>query len=539
MLTPEKYPDCLVCSKRSRGVRNPCRCRCGGRRRGDVWPSRWIAFVLVATVLVLLLAGCERRQSRPRSSNRTAVAPSRQTVTLPPTSTATPSTAGLPESGAMPLASPAPEVYAVHEGDTLSSIAQRFGCDLDELVEANKIDDPSLLRVGQKLQLSVCQLDATPAITLLPNSEFVDGPAYVDFDIGSFVAAQGGYLSEYHESVGGEVLSGSEIVSLIVRRYSVGPRMLLAVLETKGGWVTDPSPTGDDRDFPMGYRGGGWNTLYWQLAWAADELNRGYYDWRGRGMTPIVWNDGSVMRYDPSLNAATAALQRFFSLRASENKWEKLVGEGPGGFADTYRRLFGDPAQYAIEPLIPVDTTQPPLALPWPKDELWFYTSGPHGGWEEGSAWAALDFAPNERGLGCRRASSLATAAAAGLVLHSEDGEVLIDLDGDGHQETGWVLFYLHVATRDRVPVGTRLEQGDPVGHPSCEGGLSEATHLNIARRFNGEWIAVDGPLPFVMSGWQFHSSGNSYDGSATRGEEERTACECWEADYNGLVADR
>jgi LysM repeat protein len=498
-----------------------------------------MVFVLAAMVLVVLLAGCEREQGGRQSLNTTAETPSRETATPAGSPTATPSTVGLPDSGAMPLASPAPEVYAVRKDDTLSSIASRFGCDLDELVEANQIDNPSLLRVGQKLQLSVCQIDTAPAITLLPNSEFVNGPAYVDFDIASFVAAQGGYLSEYHENVGGEVLSGPEIVSLIVRRYSVGPRMLLALLETKSGWVTDPNPTGDDLDFPLDYRGGGWNTLYWQLAWAADELNRGYYDWRGRGMTPIVWSDGSVVRYDPTLNAATAGLQRFFSLKAAQRKWEKLVGEGSGSFADTYRRLFGDPARYAIEPLIPADTTQPPLTLPWPQDELWYYTSGPHGGWEEGSAWAALDFAPNERGLGCRRASSFATAPAPGLVLHSEDGEVLIDLDGDGHQETGWVLFYLHVASKDRVPVGTRLEQGDPIGHPSCEGGLSEATHLHIARRFNGEWIAVDGPLPFVMSGWQFHSSGNSYDGTATRGDNERIACECWEPDYNGLVADR
>jgi hypothetical protein len=289
----------------------------------------------------------------------------------------------------------------------------------------------------------------------------------------------------------------------------------------------------------MGYKGGGWQTLYWQLAWAADKLNQGYYDWRGRGISPIIWRSGTVTHYAPTLNAATAGLQYFLSLNANERKWETWVSEGPNGFTATYRRLFGNPDQYAIEPLIPADTIQPPLALPWPKGELWYYTGGPHGGWEDGSAWAALDFVPQERVLGCRVPSSWATASAAGLIIYSQDGVVMIDLDEDGHQETGWVLFYLHVANRDRVSAGTRVKQGDRIGHPSCEGGLAEATHLHIARKFNGEWIAADGPLPFLLSGWQAHSSGEPYEGTLTQAKKVRTACECRDEEYNGLVADR
>jgi hypothetical protein len=83
------------------------------------------------------------------------------------------------------------------------------------------------------------------------------------------------------------------------------------------------------------------------------------------------------------------------------------------------------------------------------------------------------------------------------------------------------------------------VKQGDPIGHPSCEGGFSESTHLHFARKYNGEWIATDGPLPLILSGWQFYSTGEYYDGTATRGGEERTACECREAEFNGIVADR
>jgi len=275
------------------------------------------------------------------------------------------------------------------------------------------------------------------------------------------------------------------------------------------------------------------------LARAADQLNQGYYDWRGRGVTLITWGDGTATCYAPTLNAATAGLQHFFSRNRTKSEWKVLVGDGPGSFIATYRKLFGDPAQYAIEPLIPADTTCPSLALPWSKGELWYYTGGPHGGWGDGSAWAALDFVPDEGVLGCAVASSWATAAASGLVIHSQDGEVMIDLDRDGNEQTGWVLLYLHVSSRDRVAVGTRVKQGDRIGHPSCEGGFTESSHLHIARKYNGEWIAADGPLPLVLSDWQFHSSGVPYEGTATRGLQERTAWECRDAGFCGIMANR
>jgi murein DD-endopeptidase MepM/ murein hydrolase activator NlpD len=430
-------------------------------------------------------------------------------------------------------------VYTVQSGDTLSAIAARFGLEVSALVKANQIADPNALRVGQRLNIPSGQLNSGPAAQLLPDSEFVNGPAYVSFDVSAFCAAQGGYLAGYSENVDGQMLSGPEIVALTVRDYSVGPRMLLAVLESKSGWVTDPSPAGVSLSYPMGDRRPGRELLSLQLAWAANELNKGYYDWRGRGMSPISWGNGTHTAYSPTLNAATAGLQYFYSLGATEDEWAAAIGSAPGSFASTYRQLFGDPAQVAVEPLIPADTLQPTLSLPWSQQEMWFLTSGPHGGWGEGSAWAAIDFVPNEGYLGCQVAASWETAAAPGLVIQSAAGQVKVDLDGDGHEQTGWVLLYLHVASEGRVAVLSQLRQGDHIGHPSCEGGFGDATHLHFARKFNGEWIAADGPLPMILSGWQIHSAGTSYDGTATRGDQEREACVCQEPTVNGLSAAR
>ena len=512
----------------------------GGKRQCPL-VLRWATTAFAVSLLLILLAGCERRQGVSPERARFTALPDPPTVvpTTPATDIPATGVTGLANAGALPEATPPPEVYAVQRGDTLSGIAHRFGCDLKTLIRANNISDANTLKVGQKIELSTCQFASGPSTELLPDSEFVNSPAYVDFDVAAFASAQGGYLAKYQEKVGGKVLSGAEIISLVAHHYSVGPRTLLAILELKSGWVTNPRPSEQALSYPMGYKGGGWELFSRQLAWAADRLNQGYYDWRGRGMSPIVWRDGTVTRYDPMLNAATAGLQHFFSLGANKSQWETWVGDGPDSFIATYRRLFGDPDQYAIRPLIPASTKLPTLSLPWTEDELWYYTGGPHGGWGDGSAWAALDFVPAKGAYGCQVASSWATAAAPGLVIYSDNGEVLIDLDEDGYEETGWVLFYLHVATRDRVEAGTTVKRGDPIGHPSCEGGMAESTHLHIARRYNGEWIAADGPLPLVLSGWRAHAGSESYEGTLTRGGQERTACECRNREYNGLVADR
>lgn len=146
---------------------------------------------------------------------------------------------------------------------------------------------------------------------------------------------------------------------------------------------------------------------------------------------------------------------------------------------------------------------------------------------------------PGEGYLGCQPAASWTTAVADGLIIQSAEGQVKLDLDGDGSEQTGWVILYLHIASDGRVPVLSQVSRGDPIGHPSCEGGFGDATHLHFARKYNGEWIAADGPLPMVLSGWQMHSAGTSYDGTATRASDAREACVCQDPAINGLHASR
>jgi hypothetical protein len=115
-------------------------------------------------------------------------------------------------------------------------------------------------------------------------------------------------------------------------------------------------------------------------------------------------------------------------------------------------------------------------------------------------------------------------ASAAGVVARSEEGVVELDLDGDEDSRTGWVLFYLHIGSSEKVPTGTRLEKGDPIGHPSCEGGESTGSHIHIARKYNGQWIPAAGTIPFNLGGWIAHNGENEYEGTMTRFTKTVTA---------------
>ena len=96
----------------------------------------------------------------PRPSATPTAAPS-ATPTLPPTTTptatVTPTTTVSPTATPtatptpVPTDTPAPVVYTVKQGDTLTSIAQRFGVTYQALAAANGLPEDTVLHIDQQL----------------------------------------------------------------------------------------------------------------------------------------------------------------------------------------------------------------------------------------------------------------------------------------------------------------------------------------------------------------------------------------------------
>jgi LasA protease len=511
-------------------------------------PAAPLACAVVALSLAFSALACSRADvPSPAGSGSppVAVAPS-ATVSEgpPPTPEATATESPAPTLAApVPLVSPTfpptvtaetgagseTVVYESQAGDTPRTIAVRFGVLPSDLASRGArlpANENSLVDIGTRLIIPRRLTSTGPAEKLIPDSEVVFSPNAADFNVSSFARNLGGYLTRYQEYVGGDMRSGPEVVAIVARDNSVNPRLLLALLEYQSGWVTNPTrPGGDAWKYPMGRIDPGDAGLYHQLVWAANELGNGYYGWRSGTLTEVRMKDGIKIRLAPELNAGTVALQWYFSLRDATQVWAADVG--PDGFLATYQRLFGDPEDY-YHPLYEPGLEQPEMILPFLKGRVWSFTGGPHGAWEREAAWAALDFAPSTAVPGCTVSDDWAVAAAPGLVVRSGNGVVILDLDGDGREQTGWDLLYLHIASSQRVAAGTFLQAGDLIGHPSCEGGVATGTHIHIARKYNGEWILADGALPFTLSGWQARAGTKAYEGALVKeGEPTVLACPC------------
>ncbi len=407
--------------------------------------------------------------------------------------------------------------YIAQTGDTLPALAIHFNTTVEEILEANSYIPPeaTTLPPGMPMQIPIYYKSfwGTP-FKILPDSLFINGPAQLEFDTQAFVDEQPGWLRNYQDYVAGTRRTGAGIIDYVAQNFSISPRVLLALLEYQTGALSQANlPTDISENYPLGQEQRKYRGLYLQLVWAANTLNNGYYGWRTGHLTTIEIPDGTIEHPDPWQTAASVAFQYYFSVGYSGNHYQDDIG--PEGLAQVYRELFGDPWR-DVQTHIPGSLQQPQMYLPFEPGKTWAYTGGPHTGWGTGEPWSAIDFAP--AGVrGCSSTNEWTTATTSGVVTRSETGILEIDADGDGDPRTGWTIFYLHIASHQRAPVGTVLEAGDKIGHPSCEGGTSTGTHIHIARKFNGEWIAAEGPLGFDLEGWIVHNGDEPYQGSMTR----------------------
>ena len=302
------------------------------------------------------------------------------------------------------------ELYIVQSGDALAGIAAEYNTTVDDIAATNGLNDLSVIHPGDPLNVPLKLDRVGPSTKLIPDSELVYGPGTLDFDVTAFVDHTNGYLKSYTEEVDGEQLTGAEVVQRVAQQYSVNPRLLLAVLEYRGQWLSNATPTAEAQSYPVGFRRGGYEGLFFQLSYAANHLNDGYYGWKYRAQQTVRLADFTRVRVGRGLNAGTVGVQTFLALDRLYDDW--LVEIGPTGFIATYEKLFGDPFNYTVE-TTPAGLTQPPLTLPWAIGEKWWYTGGPHGGWVAGIGLGGDRFYPRwaDPRLSTRRSMGISRCA--------------------------------------------------------------------------------------------------------------------------------
>lgn len=420
--------------------------------------------------------------------------------------------------------------YQAQPGDSLPSLALRFNTSVDEILLANPQipRDATTMPPGMPMKIPIYYLAlwASP-FQIIPDHAFIDGPTGIGFNTAAFVKSQPGWLKEYRAYAGGKWRSGAEMVDYVAVNYSINPRLLLAILEYQSGALTQ-SKLPETKKI-LGLSRKFWETPYLQLVLAANILNNGYYGWRIGSQLEFEDTDRILVRPDPWQNAGSVAIQFYYANIFSGDEY--ALATGPGGLILTYSALFGNPWQDSYTH-IPGSLQQPDLMLPFQYDQVWSYTGGPHTGWGAGEPLAAVDFAPPSEKSGCVKAKpeNYVTAMADGLIVRSGVDGVVLDLDHDGNEKTGWVIFYLHLAAESRIPLGTEVKAGDKIGYPSCVGGHATGTNVHIARKYNGEWMLADSVVPFAMNGWVTRNGSREYLGILTKGSDVVTACDCGDA---------
>lgn len=495
----------------------------------------------IILVVLLLLTACGNdlwgnyspdQTPGPGNSGTETLSPYAVTATAlasasPPTST--PTLTLTRTTSAEITSTPKPALlYASQSGDSLEVVAVHFGVLPGEITSSVSLPQTGFITPGTMLFIPnrLSDVPTTPSVKLLPDSEIIYGPGAADFDTAQFVDDAGGYLAGFREYLADPGwITGAGSIQRLAFESSINPRFLLAYLQYSSDWVKGTPPAGVDVKYPLGYHNPFYEGLYQEMRLLVQELDAGYYGWRAGTLTELTFPDGTTLRIAPDLNAGTVALQYLFSRHLDYSDWLQVVDSG-GSFLSDYVSLFGDPWARAalVEPLFPPGFIQPAFSLPFEVGVPWTFTGGPHPAWEQESALAALDFAPPSTTSGCVESTAWVVAMAPGLIVRSGGGYVVIDLDGDGFEQTGWDVLHLHIASNARVPAGTWVDAGDRIGHPSCEGGIAYGTHLHIARKYNGEWVGAGGPLPFVLSGWTTHEAERAKYGTMTKGDRVITS---------------
>jgi phage tail protein X len=416
--------------------------------------------------------------------------------------------------------------YIAQQGDTLPAVAAHFNTTVESIQEANP-DLPEVvttLPAGYLLRVPAFYVPLTsPPLHILPDSEAVNGPGAIGFDLQAEVESRPGFLKGLTDYAQRKQRPAWEVVDVVARNYSIHPRLLLALLEFQTHALTQPEPTGQQAVYPLGFEDYRHRGLYRQLVWAAESFNDAYYGWR-TGAVELELADGRISRPDPWQNAGTVGVHGALAALYGQPEFDAAIG--PDGLARTLSNLWGDP--FALEQVvIPPSLQQPELGLPFPPNRVWDFTGGPHPAWGDSLPWGALDLAPPSAIAGCAESSEYFTAPADGVVTTSDYAMLMLDLDGDGDQRTGWIIFFYHVGLNDQAAAGAAVKMGGNLGHPSCEGGRATGTHVHVARRYNGEWIPAGGPIPFEMGGWTAAYGDVPYEGTMTKGSKVVPACEC------------
>jgi LysM repeat protein len=218
--------------------------------------------------------------------------PPTSTFTLTPTliplesptpATSLPGTAVTPrlETTTTPTFDVAALLYYAQSGDTVASLAVRFGVDPSEIRSDGPLLQAGLIAPGTLLVIpDRITADTTPNVQIIPDSEMVFSATATNFDITNYIETANGNLNHYREYLGSTGWnSGPDEIKRLAFENSINPRLLLAILDYESRWVHGPPVDSLHIEYPMGYQNFLYRGLFSQIqqecpVWPADRRSQ-------------------------------------------------------------------------------------------------------------------------------------------------------------------------------------------------------------------------------------------------------------------------
>jgi LasA protease len=321
----------------------------------------------------------------------------------------------------------------------------------------------------------------------IEDSEFVYGPALLDFDLRAYLAASAPHL-----------LPHAEAMSHWAGYYSISPKLLLALLEMQSS-VWSVATSAAMANPTAGLAAG--SEFNEQIRTLLMGLTVDFYAFR----------EASGGR-STAMNAATFALLNAFRAVAPNGLSAAEADDLRRRFLDASVRLFPMPVHGAAL-TTDVDRIGPPAAfmqLPWKHNQAWFFNGVHTQTGSDPGVMNSIDFARSfQLDWGANTSTDYVVAAHAGTVTVFSTCNLRVT------SPNGWATNYYHLSNVV-VSSGTQVNANDTIGvyanAPSqalCQGGQSTRPHLHFSLFQNGVFAPLDGAQ---LGGYLVHAGRFSYD---------------------------
>jgi hypothetical protein len=325
----------------------------------------------------------------------------------------------------------------------------------------------------------------------IEDSEFVYGPALLNFDVKAYLATEAPHLSQY-----------SEFISHWCGYHSISPKVLLTVLEMRSGLVTTSATAASLANPLAGLLPG--TTFEEQVQTLLAVLSRDFYVLRAA--LPRRADSGGI-------NGATFALLNVFRATAAPEAFAGFVEPERERFRATYTRLFPSDKPLGASPGEPGVSAVPPanmLQMPWKLGQSWYFNGVHTNTGTDPGVLASIDLTRTWSLVwGDNTSTDYVVAAFDGTVTVFSSCQVRVT------SSTGWATNYYHldnivVANGANVTANQTLATyANNLNQALCQGGSSTGPHVHFTLLNNGAFSPLDG---VTLGGFTVHSGRYSYD---------------------------